>query len=140
MDIMKNFLALILSLSLILLSCQRKDEVIGVWVRQGDLLSGMKVQVIKKGNIINGVIVYTTDYTKSSGFIENDIKWKGIKNVEGNDFEFYDLAKSVNNNGDIIEVYYDRARLIVENNIIYIRGYTKGRETIGTEQIWIKEK
>lgn len=137
---MKKFVILILSLSLIVLSCQREDEIIGTWVRTGDELSGMKVQVIKQGNILNGVIVYSTNYTKSKGFIENDIKWKGIKNIEGKNFEFEDLAKTVDNYSIIIDVDYSLARLIIENNIIYIRMYTKGTEQIGTEQIWIKEK
>jgi hypothetical protein len=140
LDIMKKFVALTVILSLISFSCQREDEILGIWTRKGDDLAGMKVQVIKKGNILNGVIVFSTNYAKSSGFFENDIKWKGIKNIEGNNFEFEDLAKTVDNYGNIIEVYYDQARLIVENDTIYIRGYTKGREKIGTEQIWIKEK
>lgn len=137
---MKKIILLILSLSLCFVSCQRDDEIIGVWVRKGDEFSGLKVEVIKKGNILNGVIIYSTNATKKSGFIINDVKWKGIKNIEESNYEFEDLMKGVDYYGNIRNIEYSLARLEVENNIIRIRQYTKGIEIIGTEQIWVKEK
>ena len=55
---MKRINILILSLILVIISCQRKENLIGVWVRTGDAFAGLKVEVKKIGNVTNGVIIY----------------------------------------------------------------------------------
>ena len=133
-----NFL--LLCLSILLLSCQRDDRIKGIWVRQGDLFAGIKVEVKKTGEIVNGTIVSCPDSLLSYGITLNDVKWKGIKKLEGNNYEFEDLGKSVDYNGNIISTRYSLARLLIENDTIKIRLYVKGDEQIGTEQIWIRAK
>lgn len=125
---------------LILISCQKNDKINGIWTRQGDRLMGMKIEIIKKGDVSNGIIIYIPDSIKMSGFEVNDIKWKGIKHIEDNYYEFEDLGKETDYFGKITKVRYDLTRLIVSNDTIRIRGYTKGEEIVGTEQIWVKSK
>jgi hypothetical protein len=137
---MKKIIVLFLGLSLIFLSCHRDDIIIGIWERKEDAFSGMKVEVKKIGDVVNGAIIYSPSYATTSGFMVNDIKWKGIKKIEGKYYEFEDLEKAVDREGNIRTINYDLARLVIENDIIKIIMYTKGAEIIGTEQIWVKTK
>ena len=137
---MKKNIILFLSLTIIFLSCQRNDKIIGVWEREGDAFAGMKVEVIRSGNNLNGIIIYSPEYSKTRGFVENDIKWKDIKNIEVDSYEFKSLQKTTDNYGNIINVDYVLTRLEIKNNIIKTRLYSKGSENIGTEQIWIRVK
>ena len=137
---MRKIIILVFSLSIILSSCQINEKVIGVWVRTGDSFAGMKVEVKKIGDVTNGTIIYCPNSMKRSGFINGDIKWKGILQIEGNNYEYTDLMKKVNQYGTILDVSYDIARMVITKDMIKIRMYTKGTESMGTEQIWLREK
>lgn len=137
---MKKIIISVISLTLIYISCQQDHKIVGTWVRQDDAFAGMKVKVNKIGNVTNGKIIYLPNSMKMTGFEINDIKWKGIKNIEGNYFEFEDLVKGVDKYGNVGRVDYALTRLLISNNVIKIRVYAKGEEIIGTEQIWVREK
>jgi len=137
---MKTRVLLFLSLNAIFICCQRESKIVGIWERKGDSFSGMKIEVKKTGEIVNGIIIYSPDTAQRGGFFKNDIKWKIIKKIDGNNYEFEDLMKFTDNFGKIMSFRYDLARLIISKDTIKIIMYTKGEEIMGTEQIWIKTK
>lgn len=136
---MKNFNQYLLILFSILYfsSCQKNDKLIGTWERYGDALAGMKIQVVKEGESFKAAIIYATDSNKLVGFVEGDIKWKNIKNTDENKYEFEDLAKEEVMFTDKFEPSYSLSYLeIISDDEIHTRGFSKGRELVGTEQKW----
>ena len=127
----------LLLISLFIVSCQKKDELIGDWERFGDSFSGLKIQVKKEGESFKAIIVETTDSCKSlGGFVVGDIKWKNIKNTEASKYEFEDLIKGEITAGRF-EPSYDISYLeLFSENELRTRGFSKGLEVIGTEQKW----
>ena len=128
----------ILIFSLILLfSCKKSDQINGIWERQNDFFKGMRVEIKSLNDYPNGLIIFSPDSAILGGFVTADVKWKDIRKLNDKNYEFEDLTKSVDDLGKIHETEYSLSRLVFLNDsIITIRGYTKGKEWIGTEQTW----
>jgi len=115
-------------------SCQKEDKLIGTWERYGDDLAGMKVKVVKEGETMKGVIVFMPYKHR---FVEGDIKWKNIKKITKNKYEFEDLYKIADNWENIVEINYHWTSIeLVSEDEIYTRRFAKGSESVGTEQKW----
>ena len=125
-------------LSLLLFSsCQNNDRIIGSWERYGDDWAGMKVKVVKEGEHLKGMVIFVTEANKLGGFAEGDVKWKSMKRMDRNKYEYEDLLKSVDRLGTIIETRYDLMNLeLVSENEVSSRAFAQGDEWIGTEQKW----
>jgi hypothetical protein len=130
----------------ILSSCQNNDKLIGTWERYGDELAGMKVKVEKEGDRIIGTIIYSTDKCKQGGFLEGDVKWKSIKEITYNKYEFEDLRKHAKHDryGNFQKVSSSSYNLknleFVSENEIYMISFVSGEVKIGDKQSWKRIK
>ncbi|MDP1623783.1 MAG: hypothetical protein Q8M08_15765 [Bacteroidales bacterium] len=129
-------LFILISISL-LTSCKKEDKLVGNWERYGDRFEGMKIHVVKEGESFKASIVFVTDSIKLGGFVVGDIKWKNIKKITDNKYEFEDLAKKQSIYTDKFEPSYVLANLeMITDDEIHTRNFSKGLEAIGTEQTW----
>lgn len=136
-----NFL-LILSLISILLSCNQKDNLVGKWLRYGDEFSGIEIEIKDENGSFKAEITnIKLDIIEPIPFVIGDIKWKGIKKISENKYEYEDLKKNIIPYTDPIryEGNYFPARLeIVSDSLINTRVFVKGDERYGTETHWKK--
>lgn len=136
----KNVILLVF-LFVVLTSCRKEETLRGVWTRIDDPFTGMKIEVVNVGDILHGKIIEVNGTSRIYGFAEGDIKWKEIRHIGDNKYEYYDLMKSVDMLGNIKRTSYDPALLTkVNDTLIEIRMYAKGLELLGTEQRWVKVK
>jgi hypothetical protein len=129
----------ILLITLLFLSCNQQDKLIGKWERFGDQFKGMTIQIKNEGGSFKAEIIETTDAIELNGFVKGDIKWKDIKNISENKYEYQDLGKKPILYSDKFEGDYVMARLeFVSDTLLQTRVFSKGDELIGTETQWRK--
>ena len=134
---------LIISISsffLILSSCvNESDKIIGKWERTDDEFSGMVIEVKRHGNELRGEIIQNCTHPYCNRWIIGDVKWKNIKYIEENEFEFESLSKIASDNGIITETSYNLYKLeLFGDSILKTQAYSKGSEFIGTKQSFRK--
>jgi hypothetical protein len=113
----------------ILGGCSSKsDGLVGTWERSdSSQYKGMRVMVEKLDNGEFRGTVVAADSGKV--FKVDDIKWKGIKNVKENDYEFKDLGT---------DAWYDmRIILNKDHKTLVLRNMVDTGET-GATQPWTK--
>jgi len=132
----------ILVLLLILNSCkQPQDKLIGKWVRYGDMLQGMCIEIQNEGGSFKAEIVSEPDSIMNSGFFVGDIKWRDIKKIAENKYEYVDLKKTPIPYSEPLRFKSENglARLeVIGDTIINTRIFAKGDEVVGAETHWRK--
>lgn len=120
-------------------SCNHQDKLIGKWERYGDPLAGMTIEVTNVGGSFKAEIVAAPDSIQLSGFYVGDIKWRDIKKIEENKYEYVDLKKTGIPYTDPPRFKSDNglARLeLVGDTIVKTRIFAKGNEDFGAETTW----
>jgi len=132
----------LLSVLLILNSCTNKsDKIIGKWERIDDELSGMTIEVKKYGDELRGEIIQNCKHPACNRWIIGDVKWKNIKHLEDNYFEFESLSKGAYDDGSVILTSYSLHKVeLFGDSVLKTQKYAKGREVIGTKQTYRKVK
>ena len=112
---------------------------IGKWERFGDPLAGMTIEITNIGGSFKAEIITSPDNVLERGFFAGDIKWRDIKKIDDNKYEYVDLKKTAIPYSDPIRFQSDNglARLEFESDtIIKTRIFAKGNENYGAETIW----
>ncbi len=130
--------AILTVLTLILITvtfgCQNRNPLEGEWERYGDDFAGMRILIENHDGSFKAEIIQIND--RIEGFEVGDIKWKNIKQINENQYEFEDLGKDVIAKG-VYKGSYDPCRLeLISNMEIRTRLFSKGTEIIGTETKW----
>lgn len=137
-----NSISLILTALLIFSSChQPKDKLIGKWVRYGDTLEGMCIQIQNEGGSFKAEIISEPETIMLSGFFVGDIKWRDIKKIAENKYEYVDLKKAPIPYSNPLRFISENglARLeVIGDTIINTRIFAKGDEVVGAETHWRK--
>jgi hypothetical protein len=134
-------ISLILLSIFIFQSCHQPDRLIGKWERISDRHKGMQILVKNEGVSFKAEIIATTDSNVLSGFVVGDIKWKDIKKISENKYEFQDLGKISIIFSDKFGSEYVMARLeIITDTLLQTRLFAKANEVTGTESKWKKIK
>ena len=100
---------LFLLISFLFLSCNHQDKLIGKWERIGDRFSGMQIIVKNENGSFKAEMIKTTD--SIIGFVIGDIKWKNIKKITNDKYEFEDLGKKPTEYIDKFNLYYTPCQL-----------------------------
>ncbi|MCR8641873.1 hypothetical protein NV379_04300 [Paenibacillus sp. N1-5-1-14] len=111
---------------LMIVGCGNSKSIVGLWERNdGSVFNGMQVQVEKlDSGEYRGIII---KLGAQKDFKENDTKWKDIKKIKENGFDFVDLG---------VGAKYDMHMMLSENGeSLKMRNLT-GSEEIGSEQAW----
>lgn len=130
---------LLYSLLLTLIGCSSQDPIIGTWERTGDDYKGMRIKIEQNSATINAQLIKRPDNGDTT-FTVGDIKWKDIKKVDDKKYVFGDLSKYDYAYGTLFQNRYEDSYLTIENNELKTRGFSKGDESIGTEQTWRRIK
>ena len=138
---MKSITSITITLICILIcsSCNHQDKLIGKWERFGDPLAGMTIEITNIGGSFKAEIITSPDNVLERGFFAGDIKWRDIKKIDDNKYEYVDLKKTAIPYSDPIRFQSDNglARLEFESDtIIKTRIFAKGNENYGAETIW----
>lgn len=68
----------------------------GKWKRtDSGALNGMVINVVKTNEGYQATIVELTDNMKKVGYNANDVKWKEVKELSKDTWEYKDLAKTI---------------------------------------------
>jgi hypothetical protein len=129
---MKTYIILLLTLFFI--NCNNPDPLIGTWERFGEFDPGMRIKIYKTNNSMIAEIVKRAD--KDTLFAVGDIKWKNIIKVNDNKYEFFNLRKYYEQYGSLFQNRYEEAYLILVNDTIKMRLFSRGNDILGTEQPW----
>lgn len=129
---MKTYIILLISVFFI--SCNHPDPLIGTWERFGEFDPGMRIKIYKTNNSMNAEIVKRAD--NDTLFEVGDIKWKNITKVNDNRYEFVNLRKFYQEYGSLFQNRYEDAYLLLVNDTIRMRLFSKGNDHLGTEQPW----
>jgi len=132
-------IAFILFNLLLFTSCNNQDKLVGKWERYGDPLAGMTIEITNIGGSFKAEIIASPDSVQQRGFFVGDIKWRDIKKIEENKYEYVDLKKTAIPYSEPIRFQSENglARLEFENDtIIKTRIFAKGNEAYGAETIW----
>ncbi len=130
----------IFALFLFLSSCANSsDKIIGKWERIDDDWSGLVIEVKRHGNKLRGEIIQNCTHPLCNRWIIGDVKWKNIKHIKDNEFEFESLAKSAYDDGTITETNYRLYKVeLFGDSVLNTQVYAKGNEFIGTKQTYRK--
>jgi hypothetical protein len=123
----------------LIVSCQQKEKLLGKWERYGDPLSGMIIEISNIGGSFKAEIISAPDSVQQKGFFIGDIKWRDIKKIDKNKYEYVDLKKTGIPYSEPIRFKSENglARLeLIDDSIIKTRLFAKGDEDYGTETSW----
>ena len=132
-------LALVLFNLFLFTSCNKQDKLVGKWERYGDPLAGMTIEITNIGGSFKAEVIASPDSVQQRGFFVGDIKWRNIKRIEENKYEYVDLKKTPIPYSEPIRFQSDNglARLEFKNDtIVKTRIFAKGNEDFGAETIW----
>lgn len=108
-----------------------KDNLVGTWERQGDILQGMRVKINKTETSMYGEI--TQKSTQDGPFSLNETKWKNIKKVGANEYEFEDLNKGYSGHE------YAQAHLKIDGDLLTIDMFVNNGSNTN-HQLWMRIK
>lgn len=129
---MKHFKQIIrgLIITMMLLSCNSKDKIIGEWERYGDIESGTLINIEKFGDSYQGSIMNLVGDNEMFGWQIGDICWKNISLVETNKYKAIGVLKGFENYQSIIRES-EIILVIVNENTLLVKDFVTNKKIIG---------
>lgn len=129
---MKHFKQIIsgLIITMMLLSCNSNDKIIGEWERYGDFNSGALIKIEKFGDSYQGSIMNLIGDDEKYGWQIGDVCWKNISLVETNKYKASGIGKGFENYKPVIKE--SDIILVIENeNTLLVKGFVSDKNIIG---------
>ena len=130
---MKHFKQIIsgLLVTLMLLSCNSKNKIIGEWECYGDpIYGGQLIKIEKFGSDYNGIRMNLLSDDESRGWNIGDICWKNIRFIEKNKYSVSKVGKGVQNGVQIIDES-DGIIIIEDNDVLITRDLVTDKRITG---------
>ena len=121
---------LLIAIATICVSCEPKDELAGVWERQGNINGGLRVKVKKSDKIAYCEVVESGNNWR---FSKGETKWHNIIFIGNGKYELEDLVKGN-------ESEYRKAHMEISADTLRIKWFYENYNEVGSNQKWIRVK